>query len=179
MPHLSSTPKKSHRRLLLVAVSVLPIVVLLAFNASDPATESSTSEVTVQTVVDRRIAEMLEAAQSGDVSGYLKCFDGTLHETLARRLQEKNLAAASTELKAAESDLRSFVISDWTEPKPDEVMLVLERIYSGFNKRHRVRLRRFDTTWKIVQLSELDRQAPDIPYGTPVFRKGEEVRGAK
>ena len=163
-------------KLLAVAVTIMVVGVGTVFLRQD-ANESSEPAITPAaegSVLEQVITKMLTAAQSGNIEAYLDCFQGELRETLARRLDAIPQKTAATELRNTEKDLKNFVTTDTRTPADDEMILVLERSYSDFRKRHRVRLKRSNGNWAIVELTPLDRYAPKIPYGTPVFTPVED-----
>ena len=120
--------------------------------------------------LDRCITQMLQAAQSGDVTQYLNCFTGALHDKLASRLDNVDRNQAAAMLRGEEAGLKSYVTMNWSRESADEATLVLEKIYAEANTRHRVRLRRTGRQWKLSEMTPLESYAPKIPYGTPVFQ---------
>jgi len=155
---------------ILVAVTVVVGTAIFVRNNKTP-TQADDNQL------DQCIATMLEAARAGDVQQYLECFTGNLHDTLATRLQKASKKRSAAELRSSETDLKSYVTTDWQRVSDNEATVVLERIYPTFNKRHQVRLRRGGRTWKIVELVPVETYAPAIPYGTPVFQPPSQDSG--
>jgi len=168
--------KPALRKLLALAVTIVIVgvgTVVLRQNSTESPKSSRINSIQ-ESDPERVIAKMLTAAGRGDAATYLDCFQGALRETLARRLESISKKTAATELRNSEQDLKNYVTTDSELTADDEITLVLERTYSDFKKRHRVKLLRSAGDWKIVELTPLDRSAPRISYGTPVFTPVED-----
>ena len=163
---MNKTPRPLARRLLAVVVALAVVTAVAVFVPSEkPVSESVDSK----DGLDQCVATMLSSAKDGKVSRYMSCFGGGLRDKLKNRLAKSPPDRAAAELSSGEADLKSYVTTEWKYINGDEATLVLERIYTQFNKRHLVRLRRINGAWKIVELTPLESFAPEIPYGTPVF----------
>lgn len=154
------------QRRLAVAVSVVVMIALLALvllnrnrasapNADDP------NEV---------VRTMVAAERAGDVETWLGCFAGELRDQLEARLAAGSREQAAGELRHGAARLTGVVTTDSTQLAADRVRVVLERVYTDSNERQELELQRTGGRWQIVRQTVLDRFAPEIPYGTPVFR---------
>jgi len=118
------------------------------------------------TSLSKRIAVMFEAAQEGDVERYLSC----LTEPMLSRMKSRADAAFSAKLRRSEEQLQSFSIIQRTlSDDAQQATLVIEKIYPEHQERYSLRLRKTDGEWKIADLRGLNKSAPRIKFGTPVF----------
>ena len=114
------------------------------------------------------VSAMVEASRSGEVDAYLDCFTGPLRsriESQAASGQQRMAFGAS--LREQVADLKSLVTLESETGGPDEVRLVVERVFPRFNERQRVSLRLVGESWKIEKLGPLRRFTPEVPYGAP------------
>lgn len=163
-PHRERHRRKSLAALaaLLAGAAVLAAVAVVG-RPRQPATDGS-----ADVPPDDCVRQMLLAAQRGDVETWLDSFAGDLRDRLGARVQERSPGHFAAELRGRESALNGIAIEDRRLATPDEAMLTLEKVYTDYNERYRVRLMRSDGGWRIVEMTPLDRASPEIPYGTPV-----------
>lgn len=164
------------RKLVSISLALAIVAAVAVWVRRRPPTSSPVRD---EDQMDRCITQMLQAAQDGDVRRYLDCFTDELLAKLAARLEKGNAEAAAAELRSGQAELKSYVTTDWQRVSDDEATLILERVYTNYNERHRVRLRRSRAGWKIAEMTPLESYAPEIPYGTPVFQLPEVGPGEK
>lgn len=78
--------------------------------------------------------------------------------------------AAEEEAKPSTERQMGWATSQFAMTGSDKASLVLERIYQDHVGRQSMALVRVGGRWQIREVSEVDRQSPLIPYGTPVDR---------
>jgi hypothetical protein len=123
------------------------------------------------------IQRWLEAAQAGDAETYLSCFSGKMRDRLGSGFKSRSAEDSRARLKSGTADLKSYVTTDTKHISDTEATLLLERIYGDRNDREHVRLKHFGDEWKIVEMTPVDRFAPEIPYGTLVAPEADEDKG--
>ena len=163
------------RRSSLLAAAVVAVLLaagLLALRSNPPESRSPGSAATTDTV-ERRLERMLESARQGDVEAYAECFGGEPRRMIEARLEATGRKAFAGELRASEFDLKSFVTRDADDSRAGRKVVLLERIFSSRNDLHRVTLERSGDRWLIIEMTPLERVAPQIPYGTPVVPQAE------
>ncbi len=155
----------SVRRWLPALLTALLGALIWAFvppTASPPAEDLSRE-------LDDTIRRMLLAGRQGDVQTYLSSFADPLRSVLATRLNAADAETARRRLRAQYAALKSFVASEWRRTGENEATVLVEHIYADSSERVLFTLRRSGGRWYIVQAETLQRFAPQIPYGTPVF----------
>ena len=164
---------RSIRRRATAAVAIGLIVVVAWVMARDApkngeGESAKSASVEDQFTPEKCIQRWLEAAQAGDAKTYLNCFAGRMHDRLASGFNSRSVDDSNARLKSGTADLKSYVTTDTKRLSETEATLLLERIYGDRNDKERVRLKRFGNQWKIVEMTPVDRFAPEIPYGTLV-----------
>lgn len=162
------------------AVVGLVVVALIMARDTTPNGKSQSEKDTSdedQFTPEQCIQRWLEAAQAGDAETYLSCFAGKMRDRLGSGFNSRSPEDSRARLKSGTADLRSYVTTDTKHISDTEATLLLERIYWDRNDRERVRLKRFGDEWKIVEMTPVDRFAPEIPYGTLVAPEVDEEDG--
>ena len=111
------------------------------------------------------VSRMLAAEKEGDVAAYLECFDGQLLDILKQQLADSSKRTAM--LRGGAADLKAYTLTE-PEADGDTSTLVLERIFADYNANQEVTLRRDGEEWHITALGTVQRNTPEIPYGTRV-----------
>lgn len=121
------------------------------------------------------VSAMVVAEQAGDVDAYLDRLGGPLRETLEAQAATKPKEEIAAQLRGATTGMTGHATSNLKFPQPgpngtrSSATLVLERIYRDYNERFNVRLERIGGEWKVVNVEPMERYAPEIRYGTPVY----------
>lgn len=161
----NQTTRPAQRRLAVMVSAVVMIallaVVLLNRNRASAPKADDPNEV---------VSTMVAAEREGDVETWFGCFAGELRDQLETRLSAGSREQAAGELRHGAARLTGVVTTDSTQLAADRVRVVLERVYTDSNERQELELQRIGGRWRIVRQAVLDRFAPEIPYGTPVFR---------
>jgi hypothetical protein len=145
---------------------------ILAGRKSSPPSPATTPEVCVE--------QMFQAAQHGDVEGYLACFAGEQRLKLDRELAEQGPEAFADALRAAVEPLKGHAVFAAKSPAAatasgsDVAELSVERIYAHRNDLQSYRLRRSSGAWQIEALRSAENFQPPEPYGKPVFALPED-----
>jgi hypothetical protein len=122
------------------------------------------------------VSALIAACRAEDVAAYLDRFAPPLRDRIEAQLaaggRHDQVAASLGEQVA---DLKGLVTTDVEAIEPDQVRLVVERVYAEFHERQTVRLRRVEGRWKIAELGPLRRIVPEIPYGAPAAPLADEA----
>jgi hypothetical protein len=164
-----SNPNKTLVGTVSVVITAGVVIAALMYGRSEQTENDSSSQN--QSKSDgpgQCVQSMLESAQEGDIESYFACFANDLQDALKKKSATQSTAQFAAELRRREADLKNFVVNDLEFPTAGVATLELERMYSDHNTRHRVRLKRINGEWKIVELVPLEQYAPEIPFGTPV-----------
>lgn len=111
------------------------------------------------------VTAFILAEQAGDRDAQLGCFAGPLFDG---RQSDSAKTSSTPDGHRPTGKLAGFAITELDYAGPNAATLVLERVYRQGSQRDRVRLRKADDGWKIVELTALGQFAQPIPYGTPV-----------
>lgn len=117
---------------------------------------------------------MIAAEQSGDVAAYLSCFAGRQREKLGIRMAPRSAERNSQILQSRGAEMTGHVIAAVEYRDRTSATLILERIYRAHIERYQIELKHVGGNWALVDMTPLQRYAPEIPYGTPVAPAGRE-----
>lgn len=116
------------------------------------------------------IERLFEAAERGDVPGYLDCFTGQQRARLAREVAAQSPDVFARSLAEAVRTLKGRAVSRRGDgAAADRAALVVERIYSHRNEAQTYHLVRSGGHWRIEAVDGDTKFQPPIAYGTPVF----------
>jgi hypothetical protein len=130
--------------------------------ASAPVVESASPALPVE--------EAIEAAQKGDIDGYLARFTDPLSAQLTRLRAEKGDAYLRDYLTRLTAPVRGITadLNRRESVGPDTIRLPIEFVYADHNEMQRFLLRQERGQWRISGV-DLVRSSPTlIPYGTPI-----------
>ena len=151
-----------NRQIAIATTAIVLMVVVVMLARRSPLASGGSDEPT------DCVYAMAEAARDGDVDAYLACFTGSLRDRLARQAAEGAAGGRfAASLRAGGADLTGVVLQDLEYAGTDRAQVVLEYVYTGYNERRQVRLRRVDGEWKITEMTPPRQFMPEVPYGTP------------
>ena len=161
------------RRLLAGVTTILLMGGLLWFGLRRPASPKRPVADTPQSSTpepargaSERINALLESAASGDVAGYLGCFDGPCRQRLEREVNERGRPAFAENLRRAARSRKSHAVFA-PEAEGDEASITVESVYADRNERQTYRLALVGDGWRITDVETVRGQVPKAKYGTP------------
>jgi hypothetical protein len=110
---------------------------------------------------------LIEAAQTGDATTYLGCFDGKLRTDLDHTVSELTADGFADYLRSSSDPLTGVAVYDVEVTDGDRASLTVEYVYRDATERQRMQLELVKDDWKIVDLDRSKRAKPLIPYGAP------------
>ena len=111
---------------------------------------------------------MLDAARTGDVTGYLACYTEPLASGLRQALAESGEPAFARYLRDSHAALKGAAVSDPQPVTGSEVTVRVEYVYQDRNEAQTLYLQKGSKGWKISRADSDQRVRTLIPYGTPV-----------
>ncbi|MFQ5732791.1 MAG: hypothetical protein ACE5KM_12665 [Planctomycetaceae bacterium] len=145
----------------LIGIGIAAFLVLRRMRDGGPPPGNTNPTPTIQHCLEL----LFDAAQTGNVEGYLNCFAGPLRSERKQRLG----AQPAQKLRASEADLNGFSIIDrQTVREGGSATVVIEKIYPEHQERWRLTMTRDNGDWKIAAMQPLDKTAPETRFGTPV-----------
>jgi len=142
-------------------------LVLVAVGFGLLVSKDSTPKATAEKP-EEILYEMFEAAKSGQVRKYLKCFGPELRVELEQRQRDQGKSA-----------FRQYLI-DWCQPvkgialsdkafEDDRGSVKVEWVFGDHNEEQVATLRKLNGAWRITGLTEGQRREQLVPYGTPAY----------
>lgn len=132
-----------------------------------PASAPVTAAPTGPTPQDAVYA-MLDAARAGEVTTYLRYFEGELAASLRQSAAEQGDARFAQYLKDSNAPVKGIAVSEAPGAPAGEARLRVELVYADRNEAQLVHLQKAGAEWKIVKLETASRVKTLVPYGTPV-----------
>jgi hypothetical protein len=117
------------------------------------------------------LEQMFQAMRSGDAAAYLDCFTGELRGQLERTAREQSTAGFSRYLVESAAPIKGRAVLQHRTlySGPDQVRLVVDRVYENRPWEYQAYRLRRDGTWKIYAIDPAEPHEPPVPYGTPAF----------
>ena len=143
-----------------------------AYPPDSPSQEAAQARITPDGGAAQRLDEAksvvyaaLDAAEQGDVAGYLRCFSGPKEDELEALAAERGEGAFSDALKRINAGIRGIALYDAAQISGDRLRITCETLYENHNERQIVTLQSRRTGWRIVRLENLGAFKMPTPLG--------------
>ena len=152
--------KTSKARIVTVAVLTAALAIVLSRRIPHQASAESGPQ--------DAIYAMLDAARTGDVSGYLSAYTGQIAASLKQAVSESTESAFSTYLRESNSAVKGIALHEPVTLTDREVKIRAEYVYADRNEVQFFYMERTGGGWKIARVDAAERIKTLVPYGTPV-----------
>lgn len=121
-------------------------------------------------IPEETVYRSFEAAETGNVKGYMECFTEPLASDLEASERESGREQFRGSIQKRARELTGIVISQPGEGAADSdtAILTVELVFADRNEVHQYRLVRRRRQWRIADISGGETVTMPIPYGTPV-----------
>ena len=114
-----------------------------------------------------RLKTLLDAAWSGDVTGYLDSFSGPLRDRLRREVDERGRDAFAADLKRAARSRKSHAIFGVEPEGQGAARITVETVYPDRNERQTYHLERTEDRWLVSGVETVKGREPPSKFGAP------------
>ncbi len=114
------------------------------------------------------IYQMLDAARTGNVPGYLARYTGQMRSALNQTIAEKGAAGFRSYLQSSNAEIKGLAVFEPKAVSDNEVALRVEYVYRDRNEAQIFYLVKAEGAWKIARVDNAERVKTLVPYGTPV-----------
>ncbi|MCS7253601.1 MAG: nuclear transport factor 2 family protein [Armatimonadota bacterium] len=147
-----------------IGVVVVCIMVVMFIHSQRRATKKHTQ------VPEDVVLEMFDAMGRGDVNGYLSLLADGARRHAELMLNESGEEEFSRQLRSMHEGIKGIAVSRLEQLSENEVVLRVELVFESKNEVQRIRVRRINGNWRVIEVMQAEHLRPPIPYGTPVDR---------
>jgi hypothetical protein len=121
---------------------------------------------------EEAVNALFQAAQRGDVPGYLATMTAGLRANFASSQAQLGAETFVKGLRESVAGMKGIAVSPAGETSSDRAELNVELVFSDRNERQRFVLVEQDGGWLIDHIGKAERVKPPIPYGAAAFDAG-------